>query len=272
MKVKVVSDLHLEFSGITIENDGADVLVLAGDILVADRLDHKDLYNLTPEAVFANLVVNFFDDVSRKFKHVVYIAGNHEYYHGKLRKTHQLLTGLCNMFANVHFLEKQSVVLEGVLFVGGTLWTDLNKGDPVTVYTIQEGMSDYKRIRNDDYGFRRLRPADTASEHRRTIKQWSEFIANTECESVIVVSHHAPTFLSLRSNGKMSALDYAYGSDLSNFILDTPKIKLWIHGHTHDPADYLVGDTRVVCNPRGYVSKDYSEETGWDPSLVISIP
>ena len=63
----------------------------------------------------------------------------------------------------------------------------------------------------------------------------------------------------------------AYSSDLSEFILDHPQIKLWTHGHTHHPFDYVIGETRIVCNPRGYESDGYCENSGWDITKIVEV-
>jgi Icc-related predicted phosphoesterase len=271
MKIKLVSDLHLEFSDIIIENNGADVLVLAGDICVMNRLEGKDLYNLVPEAVFANLVVNFFERVSLAFKHVIYIAGNHEYYHGKLRKTQQIAKELTSMFANVYYLEKDSKVIDDVLFLGGTLWTNMSKANPIAMSYAHAGMNDFKLIRHDEKGYTHFRPAHSVYEHNATISAWEKMLSNSTHEKVVVVSHHAPSYQSIHEIYKGNPLNDCYASDLSDFILDHPKIKLWCHGHVHNPHDYMIGDTRVMCNPRGYESKTYSEDSGWDRELLITV-
>jgi hypothetical protein len=72
-------------------------------------------------------------------------------------------------------------------------------------------------------------------------------------EKFVVVGHHSPSKVSTKPQYENDyLLNGAYSSDLSEFILDHPQIKLWTHGHTHHEFDYNIGSTRIVCNPRGY--------------------
>jgi Icc-related predicted phosphoesterase len=76
-------------------------------------------------------------------------------------------------------------------------------------------------------------------------------------KKIVVVGHHTPSYLSIHDNYKHDRLmNGGYHSDLSEFIMDRPQIKLWTHGHTHEPFDYVLGETRIVCNPRGYGGHD----------------
>ena len=260
MKIKVVSDLHLEFKTIDIPNhEGADVLVLSGDIFVAEGFS-KLKYSYFRE---------FLNDVSRDYEDVVYVAGNHEFYQGKWNKTLEILVDECARFPNVYFLENKSKVIDGVTFVGGTLWTDMNRGDPITIMEAERAMNDYRLIRKELNGYNRLSPTDTMVRHRRTLKYIQDEVDSKKTDRYVVVGHHSPSPLSCHPDYvKEYYLNGCYHSDLSETILDRPQIKLWTHGHTHHPWDYMIGETRVVCNPRGYVGY---EQTGWDVSKVVEI-
>ena len=88
----------------------------------------------------------------------------------------------------------------------------------------------------------------------------------------VVVGHHTPSFQSCHPMyGNDTLMNGGYHSDLSEFILDHPQVKLWTHGHTHHPFDYVIGETRIVCNPRGYENDGYSEQTGWNPNIVLEV-
>jgi hypothetical protein len=155
----------------------------------------------------------------------------------------------------VNFLEKGKVKIDDVLFVGGTLWTDMNKGDPLTQHVCMGAMNDYNAILNDALGYTRLRPAQTVERHKETLKYFKEVLRDTYfSDKVVVVGHHAPSKISIKPEYENDHLiNGAYSSDLSEFILDHPQIKVWTHGHTHDVFEYLIGTTKIVCNPRGYV-------------------
>jgi Icc-related predicted phosphoesterase len=83
----------------------------------------------------------------------------------------------------------------------------------------------------------------------------STIVEGKHDQKFVVVGHHAPSKTSTKPRYQNDTLmNGGYSSDLSEFILDRPQIKLWTHGHTHDKFDYMIGDTRIVCNPRGYIN------------------
>jgi Icc-related predicted phosphoesterase len=283
MKIQIVSDLHLEFEDILIKNEhNADVLILSGDICVAD-----DFHNQPVALAWENLPTDgygrakralryreFFKRVSFQFPHVIYIMGNHEHYHGKFDTSadeiQNQLTAL--NLSNVYLLDKGTKVIDGVHFVGATLWTDMNRGDPLTLHAVRDMMNDFRIIRNDEKGYTPLKPADVALRHRETLKYFRLMLSEHKDKKCVVVGHHAPSRLSTHEQYKNEHLmNGAYSSDLSEFIMDHPQVKLWTHGHTHHPFDYVIGETRVVCNPRGYESDGYCEDSGWNPDIVIEV-
>lgn len=289
MKIKVVSDLHLEFSDINIKNDeDCDVLILSGDIMVAQDLhdhiepvtspyQHQDFAGLGRRQAAAQRFRDFLKRCSFQFPHVVYIAGNHEFYNGKFFAGIDYLREECAKYPNIYFLERDCKEIDGVMFVGGTLWTDMNKGDPLTQHAIRDMMNDFRIIRNDLAGFRTLKPADVMERHMKT-KGYIKHVVDGVREKqepqarVVVCTHHSPSLQSIHPHYAHDHLmNGGYHSDLSEFILDNPEIVLWTHGHTHHPFDYKVGECRIVCNPRGYESDGYSEETNWNPNIVIEI-
>jgi predicted phosphodiesterase len=284
MKITVVSDLHLEFSDcFDIKNEhSADVLILSGDIMIAEDLhDHPHVPSIYEYGSFAELgrkqkrVQTFRDFLKRMsfvFPNVIYVAGNHEFYNGKWVKGIQYLREQCAEYPNVHFLERDSVKIDDITFVGGTLWTNMNKGDPLTLHAVRDMMNDFRIIKNDEKGYTNLKPSDTAIRHRQTLDYIRSVIAERHDEKFVVVGHHSPSFQSVHpSYASETLMNGAYHSDLSEFILDHPQIKLWTHGHTHHCFDYTIGQTRIVCNPRGYHSDGYSEDTGWDPNIIIEV-
>ena len=85
---------------------------------------------------------------------------------------------------------------------------------------------------------------------------------------VVVVGHHAPSRMSTHERWKDEYLmNGCYSSVMYEFILDRPEIALWTHGHTHEDFDYMIGTTRVVCNPRGYVGHEARADT-WQLKTV----
>jgi predicted phosphodiesterase len=265
MKIALASDLHLEFQGIQLKNtEGAEVLILSGDICIAEdlhnhpRSDEKSLIKLGARQLAAKRYRDFFDQVSAEFPHVVYVAGNHEFYHGRWKASIQHLRDEFKDIPNIHFLEQDRWDHNGYTFLGSTLWTDLNKGDPVTMYSIHNMMNDYKVIRNDEKAFSKLHSASVVARHAKTLA-WLKDQCYDIDNNIIIVGHHAPSPLSIHEHFKHDpVMNGGYMSDLSQVMLDNPHIKMWTHGHIHNPCTYHIGDTLVACNPRGYA--------GWDPN------
>jgi predicted phosphodiesterase len=274
MKIALASDLHLEFEDIVLKNTGnAEVLILSGDILIAEDLHnhaHFDYNPYTPGAV-AELgrrqasAVRFRDFLKRcssEFPHVVYVAGNHEFYHGRWKASLDHLREECARFDNVYFMEQDVRVINDVTFVGGTLWTDCNKGDPMTLHALTDMMNDFRIIRNDEHGYTKLRPAHTMYRHQQTVGYIRSVLADRKDSKVVVVGHHAPSYQSIHEQYRNSYLmNGGYYSNLDEFILDHPQVVLWTHGHTHVPFDYHIGTTRIACNPRGYAGHDPAADT-----------
>lgn len=273
MKIGVCSDLHLEFGDLFIKNeDNVDVLILSGDILVERDLDMRD--RRQEELGFARARSSrwheFFDRVTFQFPHVIYIMGNHEHYHGDFAHTHSELKRKLAHHTNLYVLDKEVVKIDDITFIGGTLWTDMNKEDPLTLHGIKRMMNDFRCVKNsnnevhyksfDDEGKPTFHtrtaifsPEDAVEDHKKFLGYIKTIVAEKHDEKFVVVGHHTPSHRSCHPRyGSDDLMNGGYHSDLSEFILDRPQIKLWTHGHTHELFDYMVGETRVVCNPRGY--------------------
>ena len=259
MRIDYCSDLHLEFGYVSLP--GGDVLILAGDICEERSLrkqfrdtrlvDHND-------GVYRYM--DFFERECSKYKKVFMVMGNHEHYHGKFHKTYNEL--LAMLPDNVTLLEKDAVEYEGVVFMGATLWTNCNNGDSLTTYTLRASMNDYRQVQNfyEDKGlYFKLTPEFTFRDHIKAMNYFREELPKHADRPVIMVTHHAPSFMSISEQYRGPG-DYhmngGYASDLSEFILDHPQIKVWIHGHVHSQHDYTIGDTRILCNPRGYIGHE----------------
>lgn len=267
MKIAVCSDLHLEFGGIDILNEeSADVLVLAGDICVAKDLNARDQLNFMPGSRSGKLH-SFFEDVCHRFPHVIYVAGNHEHYNGDYAKTYSRLKGYLGYLDNLHILDKECIKLDDVTFIGGTLWTDMNNEDDITLIHMKSMMNDFVCVKNSarethfkdqDGNFQtrtaRFTPEDAVDDHKAMMAYVRLVTEGRFDQKFVVVGHHAPSHQSIHEMYKRdSVMNGGYASHLDFFIEDHPQIKLWVHGHMHNAFDYNVGVTRVLCNPRGYV-------------------
>lgn len=283
MRIALASDVHLEFGQLEIQNmEGADALILSGDICVAKDLNDFADVGFLCESKKSNTYHEFFQKCSVEFKNVIYIAGNHEHYHGDFAKSISRIREKLAYLDNIHFLDKECITLDDVTFIGGTLWTDMNKEDPSTLYSIKGYMNDYQIIENSielvhhktpvyatkedgsiDYTkvvsykqhtrSARFSPEDSVMDHKAMLAFIDKTITGSQGKFV-VVGHHSPSKLSTKPQYEDDVMvNGAYSSDLSEFILDRPQIKLWTHGHTHHEFDYMIGSTRIVCNPRGYI-------------------
>ena len=297
MKIAIASDVHLEFGDLILKNEeNADVLILSGDICVAADFRKPDAYGIIGSGK-SERYVDFFSRCAFEFPKVLYIAGNHEHYHGDYAETFSILRTFLGHIENLHILDKEHVTIDGVTFVGGTLWTDMNAQDPVTLFNIRGMMNDFRIIQNsaemvsyktmvnayDHNGEVKLdangqpiqqaefhkRPAkftpeDTVQDHKKMLEyiQVTTAMLGENSNKYVVVGHHAPSKASTHPRYKTEVMmNGAYSSRLDQFILDNPQIKLWTHGHTHEEFDYMIGSTRVVCNPRGYINyEDRADE------------
>lgn len=275
MKIALCSDVHLEFGPTDkIKNPGdVDVLILSGDICVARDLMEHDPYGIVDFGK-SSRYHEFFANCIREFPHVIYVAGNHEHYHGDFKYTISDLKKRLGYLKNLHILDKETFELDGVVFIGGTLWTDMNKEDPLTLHAIARMMNDFRCVENSNREVNyktfddpenpekptfRTRPArfcpeDAVEDHKKMLDYIKIVYEQTGDKPVVVVGHHTPSFFSCHPQYKDDTLmNGGYHSDLSEFILDRPRIKLWTHGHTHELFDYTIGECRVACNPRGYI-------------------
>ena len=279
MKIAVCSDLHLEFQDIDLQNtEGAELLILSGDIMIAEDLhNHKHFdYNPYTPGALADLsrrqetalrFRNFLKRCSENFPHVIYVAGNHEFYHGRWKASLDHLREECAVFPNIYFLEKDIKTIGEFTFIGCTLWTDMNKGDPLTLHAVRDMMNDFRVIWYEAKG-RKFRPEDAFQEHVLMKQYISTVVQGRHDQKFVVCGHHAPSKLSTKPRyADDQIMNGGYSSDLSEFILDHPQIRLWTHGHTHDNFDYMIGSTRVVCNPRGYVGYE-AQAQNWQPQFI----
>jgi len=293
MKIALASDIHLEFGPITLDNtEGADVLVLAGDICVAKHfVDGRPTYMQH----LAKEYRAFFDHACREFPQVVYIMGNHEHYSGDVAHTYNILREHLD-YSNLHILEKETWAHQGHTFVCGTLWTDMDDSNSLTLSYCKDAMNDFREVRNsnrmvvrrvpvymenslytedgrnggryvkDEKGnlvpngvkFKeepaRWSPEDSVADHEKMLAYIDH--VTRDPGSYIVVGHHCPSEQSVADMYKGNLLNGAFRSKLDDFIEARPQIRYWLHGHTHHNFNYWIGETRVVCNPRGYIGHE----------------
>lgn len=253
MKLLVQSDQHFESYPLDFDwaPPQADVFVCAGDLT---RGCDKGVRWL------AEHVSPYMDSI--------YVAGNHEFYRNSL--VEGLASGIseARTHPRVHFLENDLKVVGGVRFVGCTLWTDfaLMGQQPLAASHAAHAMNDYKLAAFKKKPYERLQPRHTQGRHFQSLSFLEAALGMRFDGPTVVVTHHAPHRGSIHERFEGDLLTAAFCSDLSALI-EAEQPALWIHGHMHDSFDYMVGDTRVVCNPRGYGD----ENRGFQRWLTIDI-
>ena len=248
MKLHVLSDIHIEFEDFEPPETRADVVLLAGDIHVGEKglAWARSRFPSTP---------------------VLYVLGNHEYYGQALPKHTERMKKL-SQGTNCQVLENDRVVIGDVTFLGCTLWTDFRLfGDPrIAGYEATQKMTDYRKIRVSPE-YRRLRSVDTAGEHHKSRRWLEKELDRCNRSKTVIVTHHAPSTKSFSGDYSGDLLSAAYVSELDDFV-SSCGVPLWIHGHLHSPSDYTLGNTRVLCNPRGYPDESNPQ---FVPNLVVDL-
>lgn len=262
MKVQLASDLHLEFLARKLPGQrlvelapDADVLVLAGDIGQGTQALE----------LFADLTIP-----------VVYVAGNHEFYKRDWAQTRAELRAAAST-KNIHFLDDDEVVINGVRFLGSTLWTDFRLPGTlqrVAMEAVELGLMDYRLITTSAGP---LQARETLADHERSRAWLDKKLGISFDGPTVVVSHHGPHPLSIHPRFAANALNPGFVSDLTPLV---ERATLWLHGHVHDSFDYRVGTCRVVANPAGYILNINEAVAGaalrlenaeFDASLVLHV-
>ena len=273
MNIRILSDAHSEMWSFNkfkktldtilppLPTDAESILVCAGDIGTFSK--------------YASTYKPFFAETSKRFKHVIVTSGNHSWYSS---------TGIWGNEAtfwadkklpeNVHYLDNDYFIHEGIMFIGSCLWTSFNNSDPMAMWHASRSMNDFEVIRKAStgpYGMSvKLQPEDTVEVHHKSvafIKKAMEIAKDLDLK-VVVVTHHAPCALSIHEKYRGDMLNAAYYTDLNDLILDyTPY--LWVHGHVHSSFNYTVGKTFVVCNPFGYLN--YEQNPEYNSTLVLMV-
>lgn len=248
LKVSFASDLHIEFGGIELQNDDdSDLLILAGDICLAAHISTFDV-----DPYKRKRYDTFFQSVSDGWKKVIYVFGNHEYYHHDYQDTYpEIRDYLANNYPNITVFDPRAEMIDGVHVIGTTLWSSFSNGNPISMLNASQGMNDFRIIRNDG---KVMTPEFIYTRHQTELKFIENALIQHPDVPTVVVTHHAPSIRSISNRYKSDPITDAYATELDEFIMSHPQIQFWIHGHTHHNVDYPVGDhTRVVSNQRGYI-------------------
>ena len=248
MNIKVLSDLHLEFGDYN-EVGSGDVLILAGDICVINDLIAEWVLHPHPDNTF----LNFFEECVRNYNKVFYVMGNHEHYGWDLEISEMWLRKC--LPEGITLLNNQVENYKGINFVGATLWAS---------YEGCSGfMSDFQQIKKGD-NF--ITEETLSEENKKTVEFFQNVIPTLD--NCFVITHHSPSQLSVDDSRKELGVSEGYANHLDNFIQENPQIKCWVHGHIHESLDYFIGETRVICNPRGYVGYCENKQHTSEKELV----
>ena len=251
MKLHVVSDIHLEFGELKYTPPACDVIICAGDIQpgVEGLIWMAEIYGTSTGMP------------------VIFTPGNHEYWDRAFVMHNDMMRAAAEGHG-IHFLLNDEVVIDGVRFLGCTLWTDLNLlGDqPLALVRAMTDTKDYFNIGHT--ASVPLQPFHTLAEHEKSLEFLTDALNTPFDGKTVVVTHHAPSEQSCFPNFRRNAANYNYASNLDRFV-EVMAPELWCHGHVHQNQDYTIGTTRIVCNPRGY--DDFEPNPGFDSQLVIEV-
>ena len=251
MRIHFCSDIHLEFGKEKRMPPEHDVFIAAGD--------------LAPGVVG----VMWAAERGAVAREIITIAGNHEFYGRALEHHYGKLYEKARMMGTT-FLQNDVKVIGNVRFIGATLWTDFNlDGNQVLNMIKAHGeMNDYKNIRVEKATRQTILPSHILNEYNKSKDFIQKTLETPFNGKTVVITHHAPSELSVDPRFRGSNDNYCYANRLENMIL-AYQPALWIHGHIHCTNDYMLGDTRVMSNPRGYAG--HSLNPAYNPNLIIEI-
>ena len=240
VKFQVASDLHMEGNmPLVFKNvEGADVLVLAGDLCTTKSLPTLD---------------RFFDNVTQEYDLVVCVLGNHELYRWEKPNDKSYLDFFrtyLSKYKNLVILENETINYKGLRIAGASLWTDFDDG--YLLPAADKVMNDYK------WGLRASTVYDWFQESKA-------FLAASKAD--VVVTHHAPLKQSVHKRFIGDIYNGLFHSCLDDLVTEL-RPHLWVHGHMHNCCDYVFGATRVVCNPLGYGR----ENPQFQLTKVVNVP
>ena len=244
-----MSDLHFEFGDKFVpKHTGEDALILAGDI------------STDPEEIL-ELAKNYLAS-SPAETHVILIAGNHEYFGHTINFIEDYWSKI--QIPQIHYLQNQSIVLNGTRFFGTTLWTDMLGNNNKAKSVAKIFIGDYMHIRD-------ITPETTVALHQKARRILTETVRKSS-EPVVVISHHLPSYDCVQPQYVGQQTNCAFAcSDLEDLFLEE-NIIYWIHGHTHSTVKCRKGNVPIVANPRGYVKKNIPENLDFDIEFMIEIP
>ena len=252
-KLHIMSDVHLTHYSFQPPATDADIVILAGDVGVG-----------TKGVTWAH--ENFPEKI------IVKIPGNHCYY-GTNRKDTLAQMRIAGQVCKVSVMDNDELILPeyGIRILGATLWTDFllfgQKNFERATTAAQGCLNDFHMIYD---GVGTFTPLQSIELHKESLAWLTAKLDVPFAGKTVIVTHHAPSMLSVADKYKDDIVSACFASNLD--YLFGPKIDLWLHGHTHSSFDYSVNGTRILCNPRGYVTYyDGPENFDFNPALVVEL-
>lgn len=258
MKLRIYSDIHLDcYDAKTmwypkpLPNDNRTTLVIAGDLWTGTKFIEYG------EESWVSVVAS-------RFKYVVIVLGNHDYWPCSNKLTITDGVDKCNaMLAdrylhNVFILDATAVTLDEITFIGATLWTDMNKHNPLAMCSMDNYMAyDGKIAYKTHNGFQRFSSEKWVGTHSFQKKRMADLLVKHADDKCVIVTHHLPLHQMGDPFYKGDFANAYYMSDMSDFILDNLNINLWCCGHSHNPNDFMFEHARMYMNPVGYQSEGF---------------
>lgn len=259
MRLWIMSDLHLEATRNwdlppPPQRPDFDAMIIAGDLITRAERGVKWLRERV------------------KDQPVIYVIGNHESYgtdwNVTIEKARTFAAG-----SNIHVLQNDTLIIDDVTFVGGTLWTDFTLFGDVrsSMDFVGNAMNDYCKIRKGNYEYR-LRPQDTLKANRTTREFIASAVRSKTTGRICAITHHGPAPATVKLGAEIDPISAAYVNGEYTDLM--AGIDNWIYGHTHETRDFMIGSTRVVTNAKGYGpwrNNQTWENQNFDPTLTIDI-
>ena len=262
LRVGFGSDMHLDFGPLTLKNNNdIDVLIFAGDISTPHTWKANHSNGARKEA---NHQIEFFFRVERDFPGIpkILICGNHEHYKGEYNDTLTILKAALPS-KNWTIGDNLIVNIKGVTIFAQTLWTNFRNGNADDMMMARYGMNDFRQITLNGS---RFLPEDTVNIHTASLKHMTDNWGDDTTRK-LVVSHHLPSYQSVTPGFRDHHLNPAYASDLDTWILYHKPVA-WVHGHSHIPINYMIGNTNVISNPRGYIGYEPNVDPNYNYKVI----
>lgn len=254
MKLRILSDLHLECDRFNYEYKDEDVVIFAGDI-ATQAYKHELLVLL--------------DSIPKHIKKV-FVPGNHEFYGSNVVDVNEFFYELHFKYPNFIYLNDDATPIihnnKVYLFYGGMMCSDfkLYRTPLTSAEVARTNINDFYIVKTDKQGRFKWSIEDHLEKFRSFNKFFDMWASNGNVDVRVCISHFLPTPYSINPKFFNDDLNPYFCSNQEERI---GKVDLWIHGHTHCSNDYFIDNTRIVSNPKGY----RNENANFNKDLVIEI-